>query len=245
VSERRLYLIRHGRALARSSDEAVTPNGFADPPLDDLGREQAEILARRLRKMARPAAVYVSPLRRARQTIAPYEAAAGISATVVDDLREWFGGEWEFKDFEEMVLLHPEMPQRVLRQDPVFFLAPGGEAQDRFQERVIRAIDGIVDAHPEGDVWAVCHGGVINAYVAAVLGIRDQEMFFLPPNTSLNTIVVDGDRRHVWFLADDTHLTQPELFDDALHPAPEGSAYTPAAPTSEEGALRGRQVPLT
>lgn len=242
MSDRRLYLIRHGHALSRSSDAAITSHGrVADPPLDDLGRAQAEVLAQRLMKMRPPAALYVSPLRRARETIAPYEASSGVTATVSDDLREWYGGEWEFKDFEEMVLMHPEMPERVLRQDPVFFLAPGSEPQEELQARVVRAIEAILEAHPDGDVWAVCHGGVINGYVGKVLGIREQEMFFLPPNTSLNTIRVDGADRQVWFLADDTHLTQPELFDDSLH-AP---AYTPAAPQSEEGAVRGREVPLT
>jgi probable phosphoglycerate mutase len=226
TEERRLYLIRHGRASHRSQHEAMTPRGrVADPPLDDVGIEQAATLARRLQKMPPPAGLYVSPLTRARQTVAPYEEASGRSATVVDDLSEWFGGEWEFKEFEELVSAHPEMPRRILRQDPVFFLAPGGETMEAFQDRVVPAVEAILHAQPRGDVWIVCHGGVINAYVGHVLGIQEQEMFFLPPNTSINTVRVIGDDRLVWFLADDTHLTQTELFDDALH-AP---AYTPGA----------------
>src|SRR5712691_3001520 len=118
MSDRRLYLIRHGRASSRSSDEAVTAMGLvADPPLDEVGREQSEVLARRLLKMEPPSGLYVSPLRRARQTIAPYEAATGRTATVVEDVAEWFLGDWEFKDFEELLVEHPEMPGRVLRQD--------------------------------------------------------------------------------------------------------------------------------
>jgi probable phosphoglycerate mutase len=227
---RRLYLIRHGRASHRSSKEAETTRGrVADPPLDQTGREQAKILANRLLKMEPPAAIYVSPLQRARQTIAPFEEATGISATVVDDLAEWYGGGWEFKEFEELLHEHPEMPSRFLRQDPIFFLAPGGEPQDAFQARVVGAVESALDAHPKGDVWIVCHGGVINAYVGMVMRIREQEMFFLPPNTSINTIRVIGNERHVWFLADDTHLTEPELFADHLH-AP---AYTPGHPNPE------------
>jgi probable phosphoglycerate mutase len=230
MSDRRLYLIRHGRASSRSSDEAVTALGLvADPPLDEVGREQSEVLARRLLKMEPPAGLYVSPLRRARQTIAPYETATGRTATVVEDVAEWFLGDWEFKDFEELLVEHPEMPGRVLRQDPVLFLAPGAEAQESFRGRVVNAIETMLAAH-HGDVWVVCHGGVINAYAGSVLGIRDQELFFLPPNTSLNTIVASGDRRDVWFLADDTHLTQPDLFADDLHPP----AYTPAKPEPKE-----------
>jgi 2,3-bisphosphoglycerate-dependent phosphoglycerate mutase len=198
----------------------------ADPPLDPTGFEQADVLARRLLKMPPPAGIYVSPLRRARQTIEPYEAASGRTATVIDDLAEWYGGDWEFKEFEDLLVQHPEMPRRVLLQDPVFFLAPGGESQEALRDRVVSAVEAILAAHADGDVWIVCHGGVINAYVGMVLGIRDQEMFFLPPNTSINTIRVAGTGRHVWFLADDTHITQPELFSDALHPL----AYTPGSP---------------
>lgn len=226
---RRLYLIRHGRASHRSTDEALTSRGrVADPPLDEIGLQQAQALTARLLKMPAPAAIFVSPLKRALQTIAPFEQATGRAAEVVDDLAEWFGGEWEFKEFEELLVQHPEMPKRVLMQDPVFFLAPGGESQEALRSRVVAAVESKLAAHPVGDIWVVCHGGVINAYIGMVLGIRDQEMFFLPPNTSINTVLVEGQDRRVWFLADDTHFTQPELFSDDLH----RDAYTPG---SEKG----------
>jgi broad specificity phosphatase PhoE len=212
---RRLYLIRHGKADRRSGAEAVTPRGVAaDPPLDDTGLEQAQVLARRLIKMPAPAAIYCSTLTRARQTIAPYVEATGRDVTYREDLAEWFGGEWEFKEFEELLVEHPEIPQRILLQDPLFFLAPGSEGFGAFQARVVREIEAALAAHTDGDVWVVCHGGVINAYVGTVLGIEEQEMFFLPPNTSINTIRVHGDRRGLWFLADDTHVTEPGLFPD-------------------------------
>jgi hypothetical protein len=37
-------------------------------------------------------------------------------------------------------------------------------------------------------------------------------MFFLPENTSINSVVLDGDRRTVRFLNDIAHLTDPQLF---------------------------------
>ena len=54
--------------------------------------------------------------------------------------------------------------------------------------------------------------GVINAYFAHILGIRDQDMFFLPENTSINTVVISGDDRSAWFLSDASHLTDPDWF---------------------------------
>jgi broad specificity phosphatase PhoE len=213
--DRRLYLIRHGKADRRSTGEASTIRGVvADPPLDDTGREQASILARRLRKMPEPAAIYCSTLARARQTIEPFVRATGAKVIYLEELVEWYGGAWEFKEFEELLVEHPEMPRRILLQDPLFDLAPGGEPFDGFQRRVVDAIEGGLAAHPRGDLWVVCHGGVINAYLSWFLGLEDQDMFFLPPNTSINTVRVLGERRALWFLADDAHVTEPELFPD-------------------------------
>jgi broad specificity phosphatase PhoE len=213
VSERRIYLIRHGKADHRSSAHTLTPRGeAADPPLDATGREQAVALTRRLRMMPAPGAIYCSTLTRARETIAPYLETTGSTATYLDDLAEWHLGDWELKEFEELLTEHLEMPERVLFQNPLFFLAPNSEPVADLRRRVVEAVEGAVAADPEGDVWVVCHGGVINAYIGHVLGVEDQEMFFLPPNTSISTVKVDGDRRTMWFLGDDTHYTSPELF---------------------------------
>jgi broad specificity phosphatase PhoE len=215
VSERRLYLIRHGKADHRSTRHADTPLGVAsDPPLDETGREQARALTRRLRMMPAPAAIYCSTLIRAKETIQPYLDATGATAIYADDLVEWNAGDWELKEFEELLGEHPEMPTRILFQDPVFVLAPNAEPVPAFRDRVVTAVEGALAAQPDGDVWIVCHGGVINAYIGSILGVEDQEMFFLPANTSINTVKVDGDRRTMWFLGDDTHFTSPELFPD-------------------------------
>jgi 2,3-bisphosphoglycerate-dependent phosphoglycerate mutase len=215
VTERRIYLIRHGKADHRSTAHTPTPRGdAADPPLDDTGRQQAVALTRRLRMMPDPAAIYCSTLTRARETIAPYLEATGRAATYLDDLAEWYAGDWELKEFEELLTEHPEMPERVLFQNPVFVLAPNSEPVEAFRRRVVAAVEGSLSAHADGDIWVVCHGGVINAYIGHLLGVEDQEMFFLPPNTSINTVKVDGDRRTMWFLGDDTHYTSPELFPD-------------------------------
>jgi probable phosphoglycerate mutase len=215
VTERRLYLIRHGKADHRSTQHAQTPRGVAaDPPLDATGRQQAAALTRRLRKMPEPAAIYCSTLTRARETIQPYLDATGREVVYRDDLAEWHAGDWEFKEFEELLGEHPDMPARILFQDPVSSLAPNAEPIAVFEARVLREVEGALSAHPDGDAWIVCHGGVINAYIGHLLGIDEQEMFFLPANTSINTVKVDDDARRVWFLGDDTHVTSPELFPD-------------------------------
>jgi broad specificity phosphatase PhoE len=211
---RRLYLIRHGRADRAVTDVLRTALGPQhDPPLDETGREQARLLARRLHLMPPPTALYCSALRRARETVAPFAERAGAQVTYLDELAEWYGGAWEMREFEDIFVDHPEVLGLIRSQDPIWHLAPGGEPGASFQRRVVGTIEEILAKHPEGDVWVVCHGGVINAYIGHVIALRDQEMFMLPDHTSLNTVAVRGDGRHLWFLNDTTHLTQRAMFD--------------------------------
>ena len=164
--------------------------------------------------MPTPAALFCSPLTRARQTIEPFVEATGTDVVYLEDLVEWHAGAWEFKEFEELLAEHPEVPSRILLQDPLFHLAPDSEPLGALRERTVATIEGALGTYPEGDLWFVCHGGVINAYVGWVLGIEEQDMFFLPANASISTVLVRDDRRLVWFLSDDAHVAEPELFPD-------------------------------
>ncbi len=215
TDERTLFLIRHGRADYTSKVFRETARGPTfDPPLDATGREQARLLARRLTRMRpRPAAVCSSPLRRALETIEPFAEETGTGVEVLEDLTEVFIGEWEQMTWEEILASDEEIVERLRTQRAIWQHAPGGERLPEFRARVTAAVEGILAAHPEGDVLVVAHGGVINAFVGPILGI-DHEMFFLPENTSLNSVVVAGGRRRVRFLNDALHLTDPHLFDD-------------------------------
>ncbi|MEX2421300.1 MAG: histidine phosphatase family protein [Actinomycetota bacterium] len=219
MTERTLYLIRHGRADYDSDDFVRTPRGYQyDPPLSDEGREQAAILARRLLLLEPPAAVVSSPLRRARETAIAYAEPAGIEPSDDMDLAEAFIGGWENRSFEQIIETNETMLAKYRNHDAFWRHAPAAEDLDAFRERVTRGIERVLVEHPDGNVYVFCHGGVVNAYAARLLGL-EQEMFFLPENTSLNVLSVDGDRRVVRFLNDARHLTEPHMFADAPGPA--------------------------
>ena len=210
---RRLYLVRHARPDYDSSARTTTPRGKQyDPPLGEVGLEQARLLADRLQLLPRPAALYSSTLSRARQTAQVYADRVGMDIIERDDLCEWFAGEWEEKDFEEIFIEHPEAIEMFRNQDSAWHLAPGSEPGSEFQGRCVQAVEDIIATYPEGDVIVVAHGGVINAYFAHILGIEGQDMFFLPENTSLNTVVIRAGDRLAWFLSDASHLTDPSWF---------------------------------
>src|SRR6266481_5875085 len=75
-----LVLVRH----AEPDWEAARQHG-ADPGLTALGRRQAAALAEQLRRLPL-AALYCSPLERARETAAAIAAPQELTATVVEDL---------------------------------------------------------------------------------------------------------------------------------------------------------------
>jgi len=84
----RIFLVRHGRAAA-GWDTAM------DPPLDDLGREQAAATAARLTVRLQDSKwsftdvdVVTSPLLRCRQTAAEYERVTGTVARVEPRIAE-------------------------------------------------------------------------------------------------------------------------------------------------------------
>jgi probable phosphoglycerate mutase len=215
VTERILYLVRHGESDFDSSDLRPSVRGDQwDPPLGERGREQAGLLAARLRAMPMPSVVFCSPLRRARETAAAFADPSGVEVLIDDDLAEAYLGEWEGKPFEEILSTDERILHRVRNQEPIWRHAPGVEELGAFRARVSAAVERILSEHPRGNVLIVCHGAVINAYLAPLLGV-DHEMFFVPENTSLNSVVVDGDLRRVRFLNDALHLTDPHLFADA------------------------------
>ena len=72
----RLHLVRHGRAAAGWDDDP-------DPPLDDVGRGQADAVAERLATtIGRPVQVVASPLLRCRQTAATIAARWGVDVEI-------------------------------------------------------------------------------------------------------------------------------------------------------------------
>ncbi|MBI2527980.1 MAG: histidine phosphatase family protein [Candidatus Rokubacteria bacterium] len=163
----RLLLARHGQSV---SNAVRRFQGVQDVPLSEIGVRQAEALGVALGRR-RVAAIYTSPLQRARRTAEIAAARLGAPVVSVEALRELSLGEWEGRTVEEIRALPGDPYARWVR-DPVAGLPPGGEPLPDVQARVVGALEAIAAAHPNGDdVLVVCHGGVISAFLAHCLGL--------------------------------------------------------------------------
>lgn len=166
-----LLLIRH--ALPVRIDEGST-DGPADPALSELGRAQARALTHWLHE-EHVDALWCSPMRRARETAAPVADRLGLEVTFHEGLAEFDREARSYIPIEEL----------KAAGDPRWNEVP--EQPEHFRAVVVDAMEGIVRAHAGHRVAVVCHGGVINAYAAHVLGI-DDPLFFLPTYTSISRI---------------------------------------------------------
>lgn len=155
-------------------------------------------------KVERIDALYVSPMTRARQTSHPLEEAVGLEAEVVDGVREFDDQDSAYIPMEDM-----KADKEAWRA----WLAENAAAnRDAFHAEVIASLTEIAATNRGRRVAVVCHGGVINAWAADVLGLGNQ-MFFAPDYTSINRFMVaSSGERSVVSLNDIGHLrTTPDL----------------------------------
>ena len=199
-----LLLIRHGRTEpARPGQSFAMVDGHGDPALHPMGETQAVAVGERL-KSEPLAAIYVTTLRRTRQTAAPLAAHLGLTPLVEPDLREvclgdWDGGEYRIRAAEG----HPAFERARARQE--WGEIPGAETTAQLHDRVRAGLLRIAARHPDQRLAVVVHGGVIGAAMAIATGAQPFA-FNGAANGSISRIVIDGQRMVVRGFNDCAHL---------------------------------------
>jgi broad specificity phosphatase PhoE len=165
----RLLLIRHGESEGNSE---LRLQGQGEYPLTERGLEQSRLLAERLRPLSL-AALYSSPIGRARQTADAIGEATGLPVIDLPGVKEYDFGELAGLTFRELVEKHRQIVEQYLR-GPDYPSFPGAEGREAFRRRVCEALWGVVERHPGASVAVVAHGGPIGAFCLEVLGLPDR-----------------------------------------------------------------------
>jgi probable phosphoglycerate mutase len=176
-----LLLIRHAEPVRVTADE--TGGAPADPALTDRGRDQAARLAAWLASEGVDR-VTSSPLRRATETAAPLARALGVGVAIDPQLREYDAHADSYIPVEELREQKDDRWQAMIEGRWQDF---GGEAPDVFRTRVVARLDAVISEHPGERVAVVCHGGVVNVYLGALLGI-ERHLWFDPGYTSISRV---------------------------------------------------------
>jgi broad specificity phosphatase PhoE len=196
----RLYLVRHAQSEGNRG-EYDGPDD--DPPLSEVGREQARRLGQRFARQ-RVDALYSSPMRRTRETAQAIAEATGLTVHTAQNLHEVDLGQAQrdFHAFSEEETL--ALRERVARQ-PTWDSFPGSEGSAGARRRIVGALDRVIEECAGKRVAVVAHGAVIMTYVSHVLGL-ERDILFYALNAGITSVRAQGERRAVWRLNDVAHL---------------------------------------
>jgi probable phosphoglycerate mutase len=176
-------LIRHatndfvGKALAGRA-----PGVHLNPE----GRAQAQRLADRLSVLP-IAAIYVSPLERARETAAPLATRLELTARACDGLHEIDCGDWTGRTFRD---LDGDPDWRLWVEERSRARPPKGESIVEAQRRIVDTLHALRAEHDGDTVALITHGDVIKAALAHFMrmSLDGLERFDIAP-ASVSVIV--------------------------------------------------------
>lgn len=166
-----IILLRHGRTAWNAERRF---QGRLDPPLDDVGRDQAHEVAA-IMAAIRPDLLVSSDAARALQTAEIVGAAAGLPVHPDPRLRERGLGHWEGLTVTELEQRYPgEYAAWVAGLD---VHRPDGETRAEVAERALAAFAELPEAPT---TVVVTHGAVSHALANALLGLGHESHLFGP-----------------------------------------------------------------
>jgi broad specificity phosphatase PhoE len=172
-----LLLVRHGET---DWNREGRWQGHSDTLLNEIGREQAERVARELDGVG---VVYASDLARARETAEIIARRLDLPVRLDARLRERSFGAWEGLTAAEIEADFRDAHLRWLAGE-----GPGADDAEPFEafgQRVEAALEEILERHPDETVLIVAHGGpirVIHAFASGLDYVRDHRSIPGVPN---------------------------------------------------------------
>ncbi|GKU94697.1 hypothetical protein SLEP1_g8149 [Rubroshorea leprosula] len=198
-----IIVVRHGETKWNADGRI---QGHLDVELNDVGRQQATLVANRLAQLPKISAIYSSDLMRASETAEIIAARCGRLEVIKDpDLRERHLGDLQGLLARETakVNLNAHKANRSRRTD--VDIPGGGESLDKLYHRCTSALQRIGRKHAGERVVVVTHGGVIKALHKKACPKMKLAGKIL--NTSINIFLLsDGDGWIIKAWGDVSHL---------------------------------------
>lgn len=161
-----LIIVRHGRPIRH---EVAGEHETADPPLSELGHQQAKRAAEYLKHEGIDH-IAASTMRRAHETAMPLADLLGLEIELIDDLVESDHKSKAYVPAEEM---DPDDPvvAKILEgdvRDNIF-----SDGFDAFEERVLRGFDHVIESNRSKTVVTFCHSMTTSVFLRSILQYPD------------------------------------------------------------------------
>ncbi len=197
-----LHLVRHADAVPESDEAFTIYDDYEAHPLSARGRAQANAVAERFAELD-IAAVYASPIRRARETADAIAAVAGVPVREERGVTEITIG-----PTDDAMALRDRLAwlAMIAMRDGSWNGIPGTELSASVRARMLGALDAIAARHPGERVAVVSHAGAINAALGAIAD-SDHDFLFPLANASVSVLRIGGGRRLLMSANETAHLS--------------------------------------
>ncbi|QDU41517.1 Phosphoserine phosphatase 1 [Maioricimonas rarisocia] len=165
-----MYLVRHGATAHNEARPVVLQGSGVNGPLSENGRRQAQQVAECLSNQPL-AAVYCSPMLRARQTAEAIALPHGHHVRTVERLHEVNVGSWEGNSWSRIVEEDPDY-YRAFMDNPAETPYRDGESYRHVLQRVLPEFDRLLDEQAGRSFAVVAHNVVNRVYAAHLMGLE-------------------------------------------------------------------------
>ncbi len=199
----RFILIRHGQTEWNRVERF---RGRADVPLNETGLRQANATAARVAAKWNPAAIYSSPLQRAKKTAELIARPFELTVEVHPGLIDIDYGDWQGLTPDEVRQRWPEI-LHAWYKFPHLANIPNGESLADLRRRAMKAIEQLAAQHSGKTILLVAHTVINRIILLGVLKLGNERFWHIKQETcAINLFdVEDGDYTLV-SLNDTCHL---------------------------------------
>jgi len=164
-----LILVRHGATAVNVREPQCLQGRWQDSELIEAGHAQAQATGAALRGLSL-SAIYSSPLMRARQTAEHIAVGRGKPVRIVDTLIEADVGQWQDLSWAAIEKRWPAECQ-AFHEDAERHGYLGGENMAQVRDRVLPAIERLIERHAGETFVVVGHGVANRALLAHWMGL--------------------------------------------------------------------------
>lgn len=198
-----IYLVRHGQTDYNKNGRF---QGTTDVDLNELGKKQAELIAKRLQDKGIEA-VYASNLKRVVQTAELISRYTNADIITREELREIDMGEWECLNLVQIKDKYSSYYKEWSKhtEDLPY---PGGERGGDVERRALKVIEEIMGKGYEEPV-IVTSGGTIRALLSSFMGLGQEKRFLIDTDNCGLSIVrydIQNERYYIKCINDTSHL---------------------------------------
>ena len=186
----RILVIRHGET---SWNKDKIFRGRVDISLSEIGRQQADLLGRKLSDQPIQS-IYASPLKRAVETALAIQNGQSGSTPIIqeDQLIDIDYGSWEKKSHLQVQQEFPDLYQQWL-DNPHLVQIPEGENLSSIRQRIETFLDRLVTHHGGGKevttIALVSHRVIIKVLLCAVLGLDNSHFWQIKQDTAALSVL--------------------------------------------------------